>query len=59
MTFFNQYDRLFPQNIVVELYYLDVKIHTFEFKNSRGIEVVPESYLQKEGMYRVAARMSI
>ena len=59
MTFFNKYEKLFPQNITVELYYLDIKIHTFEFNNSNGVEVIPESYLTKEGMYRVVAEMSI
>ena len=59
ITFFNKDERLFPQNITVELYYLDMKVHTFEFNNSNGVEVIPESYLTKEGMYRVVADMSI
>lgn len=59
MIFWNNYESLFPQDINVELYYLDLKIQTFEFKQSKGTEVIPDTYLQKEGVYRVAATFSI
>ena len=59
MIFFNNHKSLFPQDINVELYYLEQKIHTFEFKQSKGTEVIPETYLQKEGVYRVAATFSM
>jgi hypothetical protein len=59
MIFWNNYERLFPQDINVELYYLDVKIHTFEFKQSKGTEIIPATYLEKDGVYRVAVTFSI
>ena len=59
ITFFNGYEGLFPQDISLELYYLDTKIHTLEFKQSQGKETISAIYLEKEGVYRVVANMSI
>ena len=61
ITFFNNFPnrtRLIPHDFTVDLYYLEQKIHTFNFPQSYGIETIPESYLQKEGMYRISTQVA-
>ena len=57
IKFFNGFENthlLLPENFIVDLFYIDKKIHTFTFMESKGIEVIPEEYLREEGMYRIA-----
>ena len=57
IKFFNGFqnaDLLIPCNFIVDLFYIDKKMHTFNFLESKGTEIIPESYLKEEGMYRVA-----
>jgi len=61
IKFFNNFenrDFLLPHDFTVDLYYLEQKIHTFNFPQSSGIETIPESYLQKEGIYRVSTQVA-
>ena len=60
LTFFHNFDNrdiLFPQNFVVELFYLEKHINTFTFNNSNGKETISETYLEKDGIYRVVSNI--
>jgi len=41
------------------LYFLDIKIHSFDFPKCHGVAIIPENFLEKDGIYRVAVNFSI